>query len=117
MSSYSMAEIARLERTRLSPGAVGEALYRWARFVKLPDSRIAEAWGCGQPSCCPAPTEDRESLEIALRSLPPRAAAELSRRITPIDRALRARSVPGRPTLKGVPWWEAVADALQDQHR
>ncbi|MFG1638705.1 hypothetical protein ACGFMK_00295 [Amycolatopsis sp. NPDC049252] len=74
--------IARLERTRLHPGAAAEALLAWARFVRDPMHRLWDPrYGCGVPECCPDPAEIRRVLHAVAHALPPKDAREFRARV------------------------------------
>jgi hypothetical protein len=78
--------IARLERTRLWPGAAAEALDSLTRFVGDPMHRlwIPES-GCGVSLCCPETPRLRQILNAVLRVLPPVDARLLRQRIASVD--------------------------------
>src|SRR5262245_38508619 len=75
-SSTLAAAVARLERERLWPGAVAQALQQWSRIARRP--QVALSGGCGCPLCNPFySTDERAVLELAVHALPARPAREL----------------------------------------
>ena len=82
------AAIARLERTRLWPGAARQALDNWTRFLRDPYHRLFDAqYGCGVPECCPDPVELRALLETVAHALPPKDPRRFRKRLTQLDDA------------------------------
>ncbi|HET9143079.1 hypothetical protein, partial [Actinophytocola sp.] len=89
--------IADVERTRLQPGAVAEALGSWAGFVRGPARALADyaPEACTCPGCrWHDPIAHRETLRVVLNALPAKAARELSALIRPLDELYLARSIP-----------------------
>lgn len=78
LSPRGRAVLARLECTRLWPGAAGEALQYWSAYVRDP---YARQWdrpdSCGLWECCPDIEQVREVLGVVLRNLPLRDARRL----------------------------------------
>ncbi|MBV1850749.1 hypothetical protein [Catellatospora tritici] len=85
ISARGLAEIARLERLELRPGAVFEALRGWERFTHADDARRVRIRGCGESGCCPDPLTDRLLLDRVLPVLPPADARSLRQRIDAMD--------------------------------
>jgi hypothetical protein len=85
ISARGLAEVARLERTKLWPGAIFHALQGWARFTRASDARRQEILGCGEPACCPDPLDNRKLLDRVVAILPPSDARLLRRRIEEMD--------------------------------
>jgi hypothetical protein len=101
VSAPTLRAIAELERTRLRPGAIAEALNGWARFVHGPararDNYAPE--GCSCPGCqWEDPVVHREALCMALYALPTKAARELRALLRPLDERYLARSIPDSST-------------------
>jgi len=72
--------VKRLERQRLWPGAVAQALRRWTQVAHR--SALELSGGCGCPLCNPFYLDDeRAILEAAMHALPPHAARELRRMV------------------------------------
>jgi hypothetical protein len=87
------AAAARLERDRLWPGAVAQALRQWSRIAHSPG--LALSGGCGCPLCNPFyMTDERAVLELALHALPPRVSRELRDMVEPLDERYIASSWP-----------------------
>ncbi|WP_322750133.1 MULTISPECIES: hypothetical protein [unclassified Frankia] len=96
--------VARLERDRLWPGAVAQALRQWSRIAHHP--RLALSGGCGCPLCNPFyTTDERAVLELALHALPTRAARELRGMVEPLDALYLARSWPLPTVSPDDGWW------------
>jgi hypothetical protein len=86
LSPEGVAAVVRLERTRLWPGAVREALDAWALFLRDPYHRLFDPeYGCGVQMCCPDPVDLSGRLEIIAHALPPKDARALRRRIAGLD--------------------------------
>lgn len=101
VSGPSLRAIAELERTRLRPGQIAEALDGWARFVRGPVRALDDY----APELCPCPgcqwddpVVQREALRMALHALPAKAARELRALIRPLDELYLARTIPGQDT-------------------
>ncbi|WP_119731285.1 hypothetical protein [Thermomonospora amylolytica] len=78
--------LARLEHSRLWPGAAEEALAAWARSLRDPYHQLFDPrWGCGIMACCPDPLELRRTLEIIAHALPPRDARTWRRHLAALD--------------------------------
>lgn len=110
LSSGTVAEISRLERSRLCPGDVQAAWERWGRFVREPLrtlDRIALVGDVGEfydgCDCCGPTDFGRRSLENAMLSAP--AARDLRAQVGKLDQCLtwRARRA-GAAHLLAV-WW------------
>jgi hypothetical protein len=85
LSPRGMASLARLERTRLWPGAAAEALRVWERFVRDPMHRQWDSqYGCGYMQCCPDPNELRGLLDVVAHALPARDARAFRKRLEPV---------------------------------
>jgi hypothetical protein len=85
--------IAELERTRLRPGEIAEALDGWSRFVRDPAGARDEV----ESGDCD-PIVQREALCTALRALPTSAAGELRALLQPLDERYLARATAGPET-------------------
>ncbi|MFE0026840.1 hypothetical protein [Amycolatopsis sp. NPDC059021] len=97
VSASTSHAIAVLERARLRPGAIAEALAGWSRFVRGPVRALDEY----TPEECPCPgcqwhdpVVRRETLRLALFALPVRAARELRALVEPLDEVYLSRSIP-----------------------
>ena len=96
--------ISRLERDRLWPGAVAQALRRWSQLAHRPGRALSD--GCGCPLCDRLlTTEVRAVLEMALHALPSRAARELRGLVEPLDELYLARSWPDPTVPPEEGWW------------
>lgn len=107
VSPPTLRAIVELERTRLWPGAIAEALDGWTRFVHGP-VRVLDDY---EPEECSGPEcqwEDgavrRRTLRAALHALPTRAARELRALVHPLDETYLARSIPtpGSAPIRGL---------------
>ena len=100
------AEIQRVEALRLWPGAVGEALVRWAGVVYLPGriDRVIEAAQYHGCPCCD-PSEPRDVLEQALAALTPGSRRALLSRVEPLDEVFLRRTVQNPHAPGDWPWW------------
>lgn len=86
LSARGRACLARLEHTRLWPGAAAEALDALARFVRDPVHRIWDPRsGCGVPQCCPDLIEVRRVLELVAHNLPSADARLFRARVAALD--------------------------------
>jgi hypothetical protein len=93
-----------LERERLWPGAVAQALRRWSQVAHRPSRALSG--GCGCPLCNPFYTTDEHAvLELALHALPSRAARELREFVAPLDELYLARSWPDPTVSPDEGWW------------
>jgi len=95
VSASTSRAIAELERTRLTPGDIAEALESWARFVRGPVRAILRY----SPEACPCcewndPVTRRKDLRTALHVLPAKAARELLALVRPLDELYLSRSIP-----------------------
>ncbi|HET9173313.1 MAG TPA: hypothetical protein VFN97_28040 [Actinospica sp.] len=103
-SSRLAGAVSRLERERLWPGAIAQALRRWSQVARRPS--LALSGGCGCPLCDPFhTTEERAVLELALHALPVRAARELRTIVAPLDELYLARSWPDPTLALDGGWW------------
>ncbi|WP_436739119.1 hypothetical protein [Streptomyces sp. BBFR102] len=98
LSGGTLAEVARLERTRsqLWPGSVAEAVRAWAGHVRLPRGRTwphAEYAPC---YCCPDPWESRALLDRVAHALSRRGARELRRVVARHDQLWDPAPAPYR---------------------
>ncbi|MCO1659820.1 hypothetical protein [Pseudonocardia humida] len=96
-SASTARAVAELERTRLHPGAVAEALTAWARFVRAPVRELEDhaPGACPNPDCqWDDPVVRRRALGAALHALPVAAARELRALVRPLDETFLARSLP-----------------------
>ncbi|MFE0308808.1 hypothetical protein [Amycolatopsis sp. NPDC058986] len=86
-----------LERARLRPGAIAEALAGWARFVRGPVRALDDYTpeDCTCPGCrWDDPVVRREALRLALFALPAKASRELRALVEPLDEVYLSRSIP-----------------------
>ncbi|MEU5903742.1 hypothetical protein ABZ780_05135 [Micromonospora sp. NPDC047467] len=100
-----VADIVRLERrdNRLRPGDIGEALQHWTAIARGPAARLVDDFG----ECpCGCTLAYREVLEIALQSMPRRAARELRRLVDATDQLFLSRTLPNLWAHPHAPWWE-----------
>ena len=107
LSGPAQAQIIQLERTRLQPGLVEQALTRWAAIARAPWDQLGSPYSdwCGVPDCCPGPAEERDLLERAIYALPKKTARELRNIVQPLDLKILKRpdAVPyGNPPHC---WW------------
>ncbi|MEW2542459.1 hypothetical protein ACWEOR_08105 [Micromonospora chalcea] len=105
VSGKVVADIVRLERqdNRLRPGDIGYALQRWIGIARGPARQLLDDFG-GCP--CGCTLDYREVLDIALRSLPGRAARELRRVIEEADDRFLGRTLANPWADPRAPWWE-----------
>jgi hypothetical protein len=86
LTARGRAAIARLERTRLWPGAAHEAVHAWTLFLRDPYHRLFDpACGCGVLACCPDPDELRRILHMVAHALPRHDARRFRRRLAELD--------------------------------
>ncbi|MEU0512725.1 hypothetical protein [Amycolatopsis sp. NPDC006125] len=103
VSAGTLRAIAHLERTRLHPGAVAEAVAGWSRFVHGPARRFD---GYAPEDCpCPGcqwddPVVRRKTVAAVLAALPRRAARELRCVLCPLDEPYLARAVADPETYR-----------------
>ena len=107
LSGPAQARVIELERTRLQPGLVGQALSRWAAIAQAPKDQLPSPFSdrCGVPDCCPEPSDERDLLELAICALPKKTARELRSIVQTLDLKILERpdGLPyGEPTHC---WW------------
>lgn len=98
VSAPALRAVTDLERTRLWPDAVADALDGWARFVRGPLEEYRPT-GCLDATCQRAdPAVCRETLRTAVHALPARAARELRALVEPLDETYLTRClvIPSR---------------------
>ena len=96
--------VTRLERERLWPGAIAQALRQWSRIARRPN--LALSGGCGCPLCNPFyTTDERAVLELALHALPARSARELRSLVEPLDELYLKRTWPDPNAPAEDGWW------------
>jgi hypothetical protein len=110
LSGPAQAQIIQLERTRLRPGLIGQALSRWAAIARTPKDQLPAPFSdrCGVRDCCPEPTDERDLLELAICALPNKSARELRSIVQPLDLRILRRpdAVPyGDPEHH---WWQTA---------
>lgn len=110
LSGPAQAQIIRLERMRLQPGLVEQALSRWAAIAQAPRDQLPSPFSdrCGVPECCPEPADERDLLELAICALPKKSSRELRSIVQPLDLKILERpdAVPyGNPPHR---WWESA---------
>lgn len=96
-SPSTLRALSEFERVRLWPGAIGEALNGWTRFVRGPLAALDayEPAVCLDQACqWKDPAVLRETLGTALHALPTRASRELRALIQPLDETYLTRSTP-----------------------
>ena len=94
-----------IEAQYLGRGAVVDALQRYQRFLHQP-GRYLYLPGDDCPCC--DPTDARDTLEDALRRLPPTARAGLRRIVALLDEEFLRRTLPD-PSAASVSSWHAAA--------
>jgi hypothetical protein len=108
LTARAVSEIQALERSGMSPGAVGRALAEWKRAVHQNVARLLEeAAQHGCPCCDPA--EARDLLEQTLATLSPRTRQALLAKVEPLDEMFRRRTVHDPQTPLEWPWWRRRA--------
>lgn len=105
ISGKVVADIVRVERqdNRLRPGDIGRALRGWTGIARGPARHLLDDFG-GCP--CGCTFDYREVLDIALRSLPRRAARELRRVVGAADDLFLSRTLANPWADPRAPWWE-----------
>ncbi|MFF7212069.1 hypothetical protein ACFZAU_16285 [Streptomyces sp. NPDC008238] len=97
---FAAAAAARLERERLWPGALAQALLQWSRTAR------GLSGGSVCPLCDPFyKTDERTVLELALHALPSRPARELRSMVEPLDALYMARTCPDPYASPDAGWW------------
>ncbi|GAB3877578.1 hypothetical protein GCM10029964_026900 [Kibdelosporangium lantanae] len=101
VSVGTLRAIAEFETNRLYPGAIAEALDRWARHVRGPARRFYDDPAPCSCSGCDGDhlTWGRAELGAAMRGLPTKAARELRARVQPLDEVYLARTVLAEETV------------------
>jgi hypothetical protein len=96
-----------LERTRFDPGAVATALAQWTALARTPRGRQLELYspGCGVPSCCPPPGDDRDLLEHAVHAMPRKSARELRAILSSLDEAITSHPDVAHTHVFRGRWW------------
>lgn len=90
VSGLTRAAIRRVELERLWPGAVASALNTYNRFLRQPGRWLyVPFYDC---PCCD-PIDARDTLDEALRSLAPRARADLNRVVMQLDVEFERRTL------------------------
>ncbi|MCB5163400.1 hypothetical protein LG634_00840 [Streptomyces bambusae] len=102
----TQAAVRRTEARHLWHGAVAEALLRYERFLKLPGRHLY----LPHDTCCCDPVEARDTLEDALRHLPPAARRDLYALVARLDDEFRRRTLPNPLIAEASPyaaaaWW------------
>lgn len=108
LSGPGQAQIIQLERTRLSPGVIGQALARWSSIARSPRRRLPPLFAdrCGQPACCPEPADERAILEAAICALPLKTARELRLIVQRLDELIIQRQGIETHVRRMNRWWE-----------
>ncbi|GAA3352415.1 hypothetical protein GCM10017744_001280 [Streptomyces antimycoticus] len=99
------AAINQIEAQYLGRGAVAEALHRYESFLKKPGRYLYLPWD--DCPCCD-PTDARDTLEDALRRLPPAARGGLREIVARLDEEFLRRTLPD-PWAASVSSWHAAA--------
>jgi hypothetical protein len=105
ISGKFVAAVVRLERhhNHLRPGDVLRALRTWLGNVRGPARQLVDDFG-GCP--CGCTLDHREVLDIALASLPTKAARELRSIVDAADQLFVDRTLPDLWADPGDPWWK-----------
>ncbi|GAA4212946.1 hypothetical protein [Actinocatenispora rupis] len=91
-----------LRATPLTTREIRRALLRYRQVLRRPGRWVY----LPQPDCpCCDVTYERDLLAEAIRTLPPRAAGALRRRVGEVDEELLRRSLPDPYADPGRPWW------------
>jgi hypothetical protein len=98
---WVLADIHRVEATRLRPGDVGIAFRELERYSRIAHQYRAQ-WVLGCPCCVP---QARETLDLALQALPPRSRAALRALIHPLDDGICRRTLSDPTSPPDWPWW------------
>ncbi|MFD9730023.1 hypothetical protein [Streptomyces sp. NPDC059072] len=110
ISGSAQAQIIRLERTRLQPGLVQQALSLWTAIARAPSSRLRSPFDdrCGVAACCPQPADERDLLELAIHALPKKSSRELRVIVEALDLRILERpdAFPYGPQPHR--WWHSA---------
>ncbi|GGP90815.1 hypothetical protein [Streptomyces melanogenes] len=98
MPRRTRAAIVRVEAQLLGYGSVAQALDQYRRFLRRPGRYLYLPW---DPCPCCDPAEARDTLEEALRHMPPAARAGLRKIVAPLDEEFHRRTLPN-------PWSPSV---------
>lgn len=104
VSALTRVAIRRVEAECLSPDAVAVALARFESFLRRSDRYL---WLPGIEMDCPccSPLEARDDLETVLSRLPPKARADLMRRLSWADEQFERRTLPD-PVARQIAVWQ-----------
>jgi|SRR5215472_10466662 hypothetical protein len=107
ISGAAQAHVIRLERARFGPGAVASALAVWTAVARTPAGQEPALYspGCGEPSCCPAPGDQRDVLERFIRAMPIKSARELRTLVRILDDEITRHPVVALSRAIGGRWW------------
>jgi hypothetical protein len=99
---WVLADIHRVEATQLRPGDIATAFHELQRYARVAHQHRAH-WALACPCCEPLA---RETLDLALRALPPRSRAALRALIHPLDDEIRRKTLPDPAGPPDWPWWQ-----------
>lgn len=105
VSHRTRAAIEQTEARYLWQGAVAEALHQYERFLRRPGRYLYLPW---DDHPCGDPTDARDTLEAALRHLPPAARPGLRKIVAPLDAEYLRRTLPD-PFAASLSAWHAEA--------
>jgi len=110
LSGPAQAQIIRLERTRLQPGQVEQALSRWTAIARAPINRLPSPFSdrCGVTDCCPEPADERDLVELAIHALPKKSSQELRSIVHALDPKILERPDTGSYTDPPRHWWKSA---------
>lgn len=105
ISQRTSAAVKRLERTRLGPGAVAEAIATYERFLRRPGRPLYRPWH--ECPCCD-PVYARDTLQDVLGALPSATGRDLRLLVARLDVEFERKTLPDpRPPRVGENrnWW------------
>lgn len=110
LAGPAQAQIIRLERTRLQPGLVEQALSRWTAVARAPSNQLPSPFSnrCGVTDCCPEPADERDLLELAICALPKKGSRELRSIVHALDREILKRPDTGSYMDPPHRWWQSA---------
>lgn len=110
LSGSAQAQIIRLERTRLQPGLVKQALSRWTAIARAPSNQLPSPFSdrCGVTDCCPEPADERDLLELAICALPKKSSRELRSIVHALDLKILERPDIGSYRNPPHRWWQSA---------
>ena len=99
---WALEDVHHVEATQLRPGDVATAFRELQRYARVAHQYRAQ-WALGCPCCEPLA---RETLDSALRALPPRSRAVLCALIHPLDEEIRRKTLTDPASPPDWPWWQ-----------